>query len=221
VEKRYGLKDYFITGIFAVLPLAISVGLAAWILQVAWLRFFSAFVPGVQALIQKFLPPDLAAALIGQHVHEVVGFVLLLVFILCVGIIARRYIGKSLLALLDRIVNAIPGLNFIYGTIRQFTATIYPDSPQHDAFRHAVLVKFGRARLLGFLTNHSMISGKKYASVFLPCNQLIQGYNILVPEGDVEALDMKVDDALKYVISFGMVAPPVFKSDKAKRPRIK
>jgi uncharacterized membrane protein len=212
VKKRYGIKQYFVTGIFTVLPLAISVSLVIWILNFAWDKFFSAFVPGVDGLVHYFFPPDTALLLEQWHVHQWTGIVLLLLAILCVGFVARRYIGLTLLRLLDRVVNAIPGLNFIYGTIRQFTSTMDPDSPQHDAFRHAVLVHFNGAYLIGFLTSHTEVKGKKFASVFFPCNQLIQGYNLIVPEKDITTLDMKVDDALKYVISFGMVAPTRFKA---------
>lgn len=216
MPKNQGIKDYFVTGIFAVLPLAISAMLTVWIVGILWEKFLSALVPGVEALIYSAFAAETADLLKRWHVHQVIGLVLLLLMILFVGFVARRFIGKSLLALLDKIVNAIPGLNFIYGTIRQFTATMDPDSPQHDAFRNAVLVNLQGGVMLGFLTSRSVIRGKKYATVFIPCNQLIQGYNFMVPEKDVTSLDMKVDDALKYVISFGMVAPPVFKAKKSK-----
>jgi uncharacterized membrane protein len=212
MDNKFSIKDSFVTGIFALLPLTISVALMWWILVKLWEMFFSAFVPGVDIVIQKFVEPDQAHYLESMHVHQIVGLALLLLFIACVGFVARRYIGKSLLALVDKLISLIPGLNFIYGTIRQFTATMDPDSPQHDAFRHAVVVKVQGMRFLGFLTSRSRIEGKEFATVFLPCNQLIQGYNIMVPAQDVMSLDMRVDEAVKYVISFGIVAPPVFQA---------
>lgn len=215
MENQKGIKDYFVTGIFAILPLAISVALAAWILGILWESFFSAFVPGVQAVLRKFFSPEMVAQLEKFRVHQAIGLGLLLAFIVATGFVARNFIGKSLLTLLDRVVNAIPGLNFIYGTIRQFTSTMDPDSPQRDAFRQAVLARVGSAQMLGFLTSRSKIGGKVFATVFVPCNQLIQGYNLLLPERDVTLLDLNVDDAFKYVISFGMVAPAVFKIRKS------
>jgi uncharacterized membrane protein len=214
MTKKFGIRDSFVTGIFALLPLTLSVTLMWWILVKLWEMIFSAFVPGVDAVIHQFFDPDTALHLEAMHVHHLVGLALLLLFIVCVGFVARRYIGKSLLKLLDKTISLVPGLNFIYATIRQFTATMDPDSPQHDAFRHAVVVKLQGARFLGFLTSRSTIKGQKFATVFLPCNQLIQGYNIMVPEKDVMNLDLRVDEALKYVISFGMVAPHAFKPAK-------
>jgi uncharacterized membrane protein len=210
--KPSRLKDYFITGVFALLPLAISVALGVWILGVLWQNFFSAFVPGVEALLRASLPPEAVAKLEAWRVHQAIGLALLLAFIAAVGFVARNIIGKSLLTLLDKVVAAIPGLNFIYGTIRQFTSTMDPESPQRDAFRHAVLVKVGSARMLGFLTSRSKVKGQALATVFVPCNQLIQGYNLLVPEKDVVHLDMNVDEAFKYIISFGMMAPQAFQA---------
>jgi uncharacterized membrane protein len=120
---------------------------------------------------------------------------------------------------MDKVVAAIPGLNFIYGTIRQFTSTMAPDSPQRDAFRQAVLVKVAGGYMMGFLTSRSNIGNKSYATVFIVCNQLIQGYNLLVPHRDVMPLEMNMDDAIKYVVSFGMVAPPSFLPRERRRVR--
>ncbi len=216
MEEKHGIKDYFVTGMFAILPLAISIALTIWIVELLWESFFSAFVPGVQAAFRAFFTPEMAALFERLHIHQAVGLALLLLVIVSVGFVARHFIGKSLLRLLDRVVNAIPGLNFIYGTIRQFTSTMDPESPQRDAFRQAVLVKVAEIRVLGFLTSRSVVNGKKFATVFFPCNQLIQGYNLIVPEKDVTLLDINVDDAFKYVISFGMVAPPAFQARKGR-----
>ena len=212
---KQGIKDYFITGIFAVLPLALTVTVALWVVSLLWDKFFSLLVPGCDRILNLVFTPEMAHELESYHVHQILGFVLLLAIIVAIGFVARRLIGLSLLKLLDQVISAIPGLNFIYGTIRQFTSTMDPDSPQRDAFRHAVLIQVNGAQMLGFLTSRSRIKGKPYATVFVPCNQLIQGYNLMVPEKSVTHLDMNVDDALKYVISFGMVAPLAFLPRKA------
>jgi uncharacterized membrane protein len=199
--------------------LAISIMLTLWILGLLWDSFFSAFVPGVQTAFRAFLPEDVVAQLESWRIHQALGLTLLVSFIVVVGFVARRYVGKSLLALMDKVVAAIPGLNFIYGTIRQFTSTMDPDSPQRDAFRQAVLVKVAGGYMMGFLTSRSNIGNKSYATVFIVCNQLIQGYNLLVPHRDVMPLEMNMDDAIKYVVSFGMVAPPSFLPRERRRVR--
>lgn len=218
-NKSYGIKDYFITGLIVLMPFLITLWLSVWIAVLAWQRFLSIFVPGVDAIIRATLNADTIALLEAWHFPEIVGFLLLLLFVIVIGFVARRYIGISLIALITRIIEVIPGLNFIYSTVRQLTATMDPESPQHDAFKNAVLAKLGDAEVIGFLTSHSLVGKRRYATVFVPCNQLVQGYSLFIPEENVRALDLKVDDAIKYVISFGMVAPSEIKTLETGRRR--
>src|SRR5687767_2242461 len=108
MEEKHGLKDYFVTGMFAILPLAISIALTIWILELLWESFFSAFVPGVQAIFREFFAPETVVIFERWRLHQALGLLLLLLVIVSVGFVARHFIGKSLLKLLDRVVNAIP-----------------------------------------------------------------------------------------------------------------
>jgi uncharacterized membrane protein len=221
-KKPHGIKEYFVTGLFAVLPLALTISVSIWILRLLWEKFFSLLVLAGEAILRISFSPEVASQLRERHVHEAIGFLLLLAIIIFVGFVSRRFIGKSLLRLMEQIIHAIPGFNFIYATIRQFTSTMDPASPQRDAFRQAVLVRVAGGYMLGFLTSHSELAKgpkKRFATVFIPCNQLIQGYNLLVEEKDLMPLDMNVDDAFKYVISFGMVAPHILKPSKQLRKK--
>ncbi len=217
MPKHRKLKDYFVTGLFALLPMVFTVWVVMWVAQLAWERFFSLAVPAVEYAFHSLLSNEMADKLIAWHLHQLIGMVILMASIVVVGFVARNFLGKSLLALLDRLINAVPGLNFIYGTIRQFTSTMDPESPQRDAFRQAVLAKVQNGFMLGFLTSRSKVQardGRVFATVFIPCNQIIQGYNIVVEEKELIPLDLSVDDAFKYVVSFGMMAPQDFKAKR-------
>jgi uncharacterized membrane protein len=215
IEKKDGLKEYFIAGLFSLLPLVFTVWVARYLAHFAWNSFFSLFVPLVDRAMTAIGEPTM----VGTWQDEFIGFVLLLFFVLGVGFVAKRFVGSGLLKLVDKMVGAIPGVNWIYGTIRQLADTMDPASPQHDAFRKPVLVKMEHGYVMGFLTSRSELKGRTFATVFFPCNQLIQGYNLLVEESRCMALDMNVDAAIKYVVSFGMMAPPVFKSAALKKKK--
>ncbi len=214
-KRSHGLRESFVTGLFALLPLLVTLMVAGFLANFLWDHFFSLLVPSAKMILEMSFSPDTVARLESFRVHQVLAVVLLLGLITIAGFVARRYIGRVFLRIADRVLSAIPGVNFVHGTITQFVSTMDPESPQRDAFRQAVLVRMGRGYLFGFMTNRgAKFGGENLATVFLPCNQLIQGYNMLVPEKDVIPLDMHVDEAFKYVISFGMAAPHVFQPRK-------
>jgi uncharacterized membrane protein len=219
-KKKIGLKDYFVTGMFSILPLLFTVWVAQYLLKLAWNSFFSLFVPLVDQGMHQIADQATVQGWEAAHLHEVIGLVLILAFVIFVGLVARQFVGSGLIRLVDKIMNAIPGVNWIYSTIHQLTDTMDPASPQHDAFRKPVLVKLEHGYLLGFMTSRSVLRGAKgarLATVFFPCNQLIQGYNLLVEEKRCTPVNMNVDEAIKYVVSFGMMAPPIFQPSVKKK----
>lgn len=215
-EKKVGLREYFIAGLFSLLPMVLTVWVAVYLGQFAWNSFFSLFVPLVNHGLEYIAEPVTVDAWRKLHLPQMMGLFLILFFVVGVGFVAKRFFGSGLLKLVDKMIGAIPGVNWIYGTIRQFADTMDPASPQAEAFRRPVLVKVEHGYVLGFLTSRSMIpvgrASKRMVTVFFPCNQLIQGYNLIVEESRCTPLDMNVDEAIKYVVSFGMMAPPIFKT---------
>jgi uncharacterized membrane protein len=216
-KEKTGLRGYFVAGMFSILPLVFTVWVAQYLLKLAWTSFFSLFVPLVDQGMRRIADEATVQGWESAHLHELIGFVLILAFVVAVGVVARQFVGSGLIRLVDKIMNAIPGVNWIYSTIHQLTDTMDPASPQHDAFRKPVLVKMEHGYLLGFMTSRSTLKGKRLATVFFPCNQLIQGYNLLVEEDRCTPVNMNVDEAIKYVVSFGMMAPPIFHAAPKKK----
>ncbi|MES2202313.1 MAG: DUF502 domain-containing protein [candidate division FCPU426 bacterium] len=218
--KKPGLKGYFITGLFSVLPLIFTVWVALFLLRFAWNSVFSLLVPLVDQGLLFMASPATVELWRKAFLPELTGFLLILVIILTAGFVATHLFGRSLQALVDKVMGLIPGVNWIYGTIRQFSSTMDPASPRRDAFSRPVLVTMEMGYVLGFMTSRSLLKGKPMATVFFPCNQLVQGYNLVVEESRCIPLEMSVDEAVKYVVSFGLMAPPVFAS-RAKVKKIK
>ena len=138
---------------------------------------------------------------------------LTIVVVLITGIAASNILGQRLLGLWEGILKRIPVVNSIYGGVKQVSDTLF--APGGQAFRKAVLVQYPRmgSWTIAFLTgapggdvvNH--LPGD-YVSVYVPTTpNPTSGFFLMMPTIDVIELDMTVDEALKYVISMGVVVP--------------
>ncbi len=139
------------------------------------------------------------------------GFLTLMILIFLTGAIARNYMGRKFIAVGDYIVTHIPLINRIYIAIREISEAIL--SEKREIFKKTVLIEFPRKGLfsIAFLTQDTKgpvqeALSKDMVSVFLPKTpNPTSGFLLFVPKADVIELDMSVEDALKLVISGGVV----------------
>lgn len=195
------IKRYFITGLLIWVPLAIT----------AWVISLIASVADQSLLL---LPPQI-------HPHTLLGFdipgagiVVTLVVILFTGLLAANFIGQRLVRWWEKLLARIPVVNSIYNGVKQVSDTLF--SPSGMAFRQPLLVQYPHqgSWTIAFLTgepggdvvNH--LDGE-HVSVYVPTTpNPTSGFFLMFPRRDVIELDMDVDEALKYIISMGVVAPP-------------
>ena len=195
------MKKYLITGLLIWIPLVITI----WVL----------------ALIVETL--DRTLLLLPEHVRNDswllkhvpgMGVVMTLVIVFATGVFAANFIGERLVRLWNAILHRIPFVSSIYSSVKQVSDTLFSSSGQ--AFRKAVLVQWPHPGMwtIAFLTgsaggdvaNHLR---EDYLSVYVPTTpNPTGGYFVLVARKDLIELDMSVDQALKYIISMGVVAPP-------------
>jgi len=194
------MKKYLITGLLIWIPLVITL----WVLKLV-----------VDTLDQTLLllPPALRTeGWLGIHVPGL-GVILTLVIVLVTGLLTANFIGAKLVHWWHEILHRIPVVSSIYSSVKQVSDTLFSSSG--EAFRKAVLVQWPREGMwtIAFLTgvpggdvaNH--LEGE-YLSLYVPTTpNPTGGYFVMVPRADVIELDMSVDDALKYIISMGVVAP--------------
>lgn len=196
------MKKYFITGLLIWIPLAITVTVLTWIVRTldGW----------VMALLPDHLQP-----------HTVLGFdipglgVVLFVFILfATGVIGANVLGQRLVCGWESLLVRIPVVKSIYSSVKQVSDTLFSSSGQ--AFRKTLLVQYPRQGMwtIAFLTGTpgggvaQYLQGE-YVSVYVPTTpNPTSGFFLMLPAADVIGLDMSVDEALKYIISMGVVAPP-------------
>jgi uncharacterized membrane protein len=194
------LKKYLITGLLIWLPLAVTL----WILDIILTTLDRTLL-----LLPEPWRPD---ALLGFHLPGF-GLVLSVVIVLGTGVLAANIIGERLVRWWEGLLSRIPIVRSIYSSVKQVSDTML--SPKGNAFRKAVLVEFPQRGHWsiglvvgepGDVIEHAL--GEPVMTVFVPtAPNPTSGYTIIVPPREVKELDITVDDALKFVISLGVVAP--------------
>ena len=194
------MKKYLITGLLIWIPLVITI----WVLKLV-----------VDVLNQSLLL--LPAALhtenwLGVHIPGL-GAILTIVIVFLTGVFATNFFGAQLVELWHEILHRIPVVNSIYSSVKQISDTLFSSSGQ--AFRKALLVQWPQEGMwtIAFLTgtpgggvaNHLPPDS---VAVYVPTTpNPTGGYFVIIPRKHVIELDMSVDQALKYIISMGVVPP--------------
>jgi uncharacterized membrane protein len=206
--KPATFKRYFITGLLIWIPLVITV----WVLSM----IISVMDQSLLLLPQAMHPIHL----LGFNIPGV-GAILTLATIFVSGVLATNLIGQRLWRSWEQLLARIPVVNALYNAVKQVSDTIL--SPNGNAFRKALLVEYPRkgSWTIAFLTGHpggdvaNHLQGD-YVSVYVPTTpNPTSGFFLMMPTADVVELKMSVDEALKYIVSMGVV-PPV---PKSARPR--
>ena len=142
-----------------------------------------------------------------------IGILLALLVLLGTGLIAANYFGKRFVGFWESFLERIPLVRNIYSAVKRFVEIILSDSTQ--SFSRVLLIEYPRKGLysLSFQTSQNLgeiqeKTGEEVVCVFIPTTpNPTSGLILMVPEQDVIELDMNVEDALKMVISLGVVVP--------------
>ncbi len=203
------MKRYFVAGLLVWLPLAITIWVLSWLLG-AFDGIFSALLTALEAL----LPESVAGSLGQLRKIPFLSVAVLGAILLATGMFATNIFGQWWVHQWDRLLHKIPIVKSIYSSVRQVSDTLFSSSG--NAFREAVLVQYPRqgSWTIAFVTGRpggevaARLPGD-YVSVYVPTTpNPTSGFFLMMPRADVLELRMSVDEALKYVISMGVVAPP-------------
>lgn len=202
------LKKYFITGLLIWIPVAIT----AWVL---------AMIVNIMDQSLLLLPATIRPeALMGFYIPGI-GAILTLLVVFITGLVATNIIGQRLILFWEGVLTRIPVVKSIYYSVKQISDTLFSGSG--EAFRKVLLVRYPHpeAWSVAFLTSTpatsiSAVVDEEHVGVFIPTTPSpVNGFFFFVRKSDTIELDMSVDDALKYIISMGVVAP----TNASKRPR--
>lgn len=202
------MKKYLVAGLLFWLPIWVTVVIVRFIVNTLdniWVFFPAQWHP--------------------THIfgRDIPGFGLFITFILLIltGVLVTNYLGSRIVGLSERLLAKIPLIRSIYGTVKQAASAIFTTNSK--AFKQAVLVEFPRkgAFSIGFQTNDHFPqapSDKKHITVFVPTTpNPTSGFFVIVAEDEVHQLDMTVEDALKMIISLGVINPAQL-AQQARKP---
>ena len=186
-------KGRFITGLFVVVPVGITIFI---------LKFLFNFADGI---LGSYLD-SLLAAFLDNHYH-IPGLGMLTGFIVIYlsGVLATNVIGTRILRWSDGILSRIPVVKSIYGSSKQLTQVFKEGK---SSYRRAVFVEWPRAgvRAVGFVTAEVERDGEKLVVVYVPTMpNPTSGFALFFKESEVQDCGMTVEEAVKFVVSGGAV----------------
>jgi len=194
------MKRYLIAGLLVWVPLGITI----WVLH-----FLLTSLDQILLVLPEAAQPR---RLFGFDIPGL-GVVLAFVILIVTGVVAANFFGARLITAWESVLGRIPFVKSIYSSVKQVSDTLL--SSKGNAFRKALLVEFPRegSWTIAFLTGTPDASVAPYlpgehVSVYVPTTpNPTGGYFLMLPRAKVRELDMTVDEALKYIISMGVVAP--------------
>ena len=194
------IRRYLVAGLLVWLPVGATILIGAFLIDL------------MDRLLFLIPPPYRPEALLGFRIPGL-GTVLALLVLVATGIFVANLIGRRMVNFYESLLARIPLVRTIYGAVKRFAELVLSDSS--ESFKKALLVEYPRKGLysLCFQTSEhppevESRTGEKVVTVFLPTTpNPTSGVMLFVPAKDVVELDMPVEEALKMVISLGVVVP--------------
>jgi uncharacterized membrane protein len=196
------IRGYFLAGILVTAPLGIT-GYLAWIIIGFIDHSVTPLVPE-QYNPETYLPFSLPG----------LGVLILIVALTLIGALTAGLLGRLLVHTGERLLNRMPVIRSFYSALKQIFQTVL--AQKSNAFREAVLVEYPRRGIwaIAFITGTTQgevqnLTKQQTVNIFLPTTpNPTSGFLLFVPKDDVVSLNMSVEEAIKMVISGGIVTPP-------------
>ncbi|HRQ74896.1 MAG TPA: DUF502 domain-containing protein [Phycisphaerales bacterium] len=189
------LSAIFLKGLFAILPLTVT------LLLIYWLGLAAEETLG--GLINWFLPEGLYVP--GMGVAAGLGLIFL------VGLLVNLWGVPQLMKLAERIVDRIPLVKTIYGSVRDLLGFF---SRTEDRMSKVGIVRLGNTgvQMVCLITREQFddlpigLGGEGLVAVYVPYSYQIGGFTLIVPRDHVQPLDMSLEDAMRFVVTAGVKA---------------
>jgi uncharacterized membrane protein len=191
------MKKYFIAGLLVWVPVAITI----WVLRL------------VVVTLDESLPEQFRSEALFGVSFPGAGALITLTVVFTTGVLVTNYFGQALVRLGERVLARIPFVRSIYSGVKQVSDTLL--APDGQAFRRAVLVQYPRLGCwtVAFVTGKpsgevARLLPEDNVSIYVPTTpNPTSGFLIVLRRDELIELDMSVDEALKYVVSMGVIAP--------------
>ena len=204
------LRRYLINGLLIWVPVLVTVLVVRFILEL---------MDQTLLVLPRSLRPD---TLFGLHVPGI-GAILAVLIVLLTGLLVTNFIGRALVAIWEDALERIPFVRALYGGVKSFSETILSNSGK--SFKQVLLVEYPRAGIwsIGFQTTDNLPEinaklGEEQVCVFVPTTpNPTSGFIFMMPRRQVRTLNMTVDEAMKMIVTLGVVTPDVVREPGAAR----
>jgi uncharacterized membrane protein len=211
--RKWGVRRYLVAGVLVWLPILATIWVASFMLHI---------MDRTLLLLPPAYRPE---ALVGFSLPGV-GALFALIVLLLTGLLVTNLIGRRLVVWGEDLLNRIPLVRTVYSGVKSFTESVFSQS---NSFRKVVMVEYPRAGAwsIGFLTAEDVeeISdkmGEPHVAVYISAAlNATAGYLVVVPRRQVVELDMSVDEAMKMIITCGVVTPHTHHADATRTPLAK
>ena len=181
------VSSSFLRGLLVVVPPAITIAVLVWLFDLT------------ERLISKVMPSHFPGA----------GLMIVLIAIWMIGVLSGNFLSKAIIELFDKLIDKIPIVKFIYGSVKQVTKALFESD---SAFKNVVLVPYQHSYVLGFLmlTLPEPVReklGDDYVCVYMPWSMnMTAGMNLFVKKSDVIYLNMAPPDAFQFILTAGTIS---------------
>lgn len=208
-RRSHPIVRTFIRGLGLLLPLALTIGLLLWV----WNQLSDKVIGHVSDGVGKVVA-WMHIEPLSETTTFVVSVAFVLITILLIGLWFSGFVGRRIYKTFERALEKVPIVKAIYPHIKQITEFFFGEGKQIE-FQGVVAIEYPRAGLysLGFLTGSTSktlnkASGNELISVFIPSSPMpVTGYTIFVAAAEIVNLDLTVDEALRTIISGGVLLP--------------
>ncbi len=200
---RVFLQRSFIAGILSSLPLFVTF----WFILFIFEKFSGFFLPYLEMINKRM---EITMPL---YMEKIISFMLVIVFLIVIGVIAKNYFGKKLLKLIEDLAERIPFIRSIYSSIRQVVEAF--QTAGGGSFKKVVMVEYPRKGMysMGFMTKDTSeflnkATGEICVNIFIPTTpNPTSGFVLIIPKKDIIDPGISVDHGIKFIISAGLVEP--------------
>jgi uncharacterized membrane protein len=191
---KSGIKRYFLSGILVIVPLIITYVV---------LKFFLSSVDGIlQPLLVKYLGREIPG----------LGIVVTIILIFIAGILTRGVLGRGAVNIWERFLTKLPFVRTIYSAAKQLLVSVA--EPKESMFKRVVIIPYPRIGMycFAFAANEVRLDNygvnDDYVAVFIPSTPTpFTGFLVMVRKAEVLPTNISVEDAVKFIVSGGIVVP--------------
>lgn len=195
------IRRWFLAGFLVTAPILLT-GYLTWLI-----------IGIIDGYVSNFLPKDLNPQTYVDFPLPGFGLIIGALIIIVIGALTTGFLGRTLIRFGERLVNGVPVIRSVYGATKQIMETVM--ASQSDAFREVVLIEYPRRGIwaIGFVTGTTRgevqnMSSEKLVNVFVPTTpNPTSGFLLFFPREDLITLEMGVEEAVKMVVSGGIVTP--------------